>query len=295
MERMSQYVSQILKGSYLRRKEQNEWREEMLAHLHASVHDLQQQGVDREQAVTQSIERFGTPEQLRKQLTQETFGITSTWIIRLALISLLYALSSLIGGLLLNQYGVHNRYIELSPILGITGAGISLSLLLTRKRMDRIVAVLAPILFLIGTLQAYFRLFIYSTDRTEVVLFKNLFFSGVYDARSASLNWELASVSSMFVCGYALILYLISKNKFVSLLPFVWSIIFAISHMSVIQSYFLFFPKIISPVVSSYTHFVGGTYSRLFDIAMKIMIMLVLYALFICIETLVRYRKRRIA
>jgi len=295
MEQMSQYVNQILKGSFLRQKEKDELREEMLAHLHASVHDLEQQGVEHEQAVTQSIERFGTPEQLRKQLTKETFGLTSTWIIRLAAISLLCALLSLIGGVLLNQFGVHNRYIELSPSVGITGAGLSLSLLLTRKRMDRIVVVLAPVLFWIGYLQAYFKLFIYSTEKIEIVLFKNLFFSGAYDGKNTSLYWELASVSSMFLIGFALILYLISKNKVVSVLPFAWSIIFAISYMSVIQSYFLFFPKIISPVVSSYAHFMGGTDSRLLDMVMKLIIMLGVFMVFVAMETLIRHRKRRMA
>ncbi|MFD0712792.1 permease prefix domain 1-containing protein [Paenibacillus sp. GCM10027626] len=288
MEQISHYVRSILQGSFLRKQEKQELKEEMEAHLHSSIDDLQQMGMTKEEAVKRAIERFGEPDKLRQQVTKETFGLSGDMIMKIAGISLLFALLTFLSGLILNKYGIHNRYIELAPIVGIGAMVMTLSLTLTRKRIDRICLIVSPIFFVVGFLQSYFKFLVYRRDGFEFMLFEFHFSSVLYDKNYGSITF-----SSLILIGFVFILYLVSRNKYVALMPLAWSIVFTLTHAIVIQTYLFFYSRLTSPVVSSYAHVLSGNSKRVLDIVLKVAIITILFALFVCIEKGIRYWKRR--
>lgn len=51
MEIIERYLDQVLRNTFLTKREKSEWREEMAAHLHSSTDHYRSQGYSEEQAI----------------------------------------------------------------------------------------------------------------------------------------------------------------------------------------------------------------------------------------------------
>ncbi|MCK6077074.1 permease prefix domain 1-containing protein [Paenibacillus silvae] len=270
------YLDQVFKKSFLSRRERSDLAEEMTAHLHSSKEHHMNEGCTEEQATTKAIASFGDPISIRTKLTQETYGLSSKLILQFITISLILYLSSLFTGVALHYYDVHNRVIELFPIAFITLCALSSALLLTRKNIDRWCLLSVPILFGLGYLQAYLGLFKNMFGGLDsFTLFENLFFSGAYDFSGRS---SFMLIGGLILAVQTLILFVISKNIYISLMPFAFSILYTVSHMVIFGSYYLFFgDHFSSSVTNGYNVFAAGNIQRLSDIGVKLVMCLVLF------------------
>jgi len=271
------YLIRIFKGSFFTKKEQIDMAEEIESHLISSKERYVHEGYTEEEAVQRALQSFGEPNIIRNQLTKELFGLSSRTIIYFVYVGAILFLCSLIGGLILNSFKVHNRIIELFPILLMTFTALSCSLLFTRKNSDRWCLLSIPLLFGIGYLQAYFDLFsniaLRSIDSFQ--LFENLFFSGAldYDGRSSFIFLGGVALSMQ-----AVLIYAISKNVYISILPFIFSILYTLSHIIIFSLYYLFFEdSFISHVTLSFQAFFLGNTQRIADIAFKLFLSIVIY------------------
>lgn len=296
MDKVRQYIDHILQRSYLTKGEKRQYAEEMESHLDCSIQQSVEQGFCREEAIDRSIKQFGSPEELNDRLTQETFGFSGK-LIRLVAIGLFLSLIfSLIGGPILSQFSIHNRYIELLPAVCIVMLLLCLSLLLTRKYADRLCLVSVPLLFVCGYLQAYFQYFIVTFGSgSEFTIFQVLFFSGEYDTREGinDLNFQRILVGSLFLAVQSFIIYAISRNRNIALLPFGLSIVLTLTHMATFRLYALIGSSIPSPVYYGYERFLSGEPVRLVDMALKLCTALLLFALFRWLEIYASHRKQR--
>jgi hypothetical protein len=293
MERITQFVNQILRHSFLSKREKAEWTEEMTSHLHTSIKHFISQGYSEDQAVKRSFEQFGSPVELRDNLTREMYGFKSKTIVFFTSISLILFVGSLIGGLVLNWLGIHNRYIEILPVLFVAFFILGMFLFLTRKRMDRICLIFTPLLFAVGYLQAYFHLLVNSFgDGFAFLMFKNLFFSGSYDY---SNRFNLMWIGSLFLIGQSTILYLISKNRYISVLPVALSIVFTVTYMIIFKLYYVFFLSVhfMSAVSFGYEIFTRGNSQRVIDLALKLVVLVLLFLTFDVIEKRILNQKRK--
>jgi hypothetical protein len=293
MERITLFLNRILRHSFLSKREKAEWIEEMSAHLHTSIEHFKTQGFSGDQAIKKSFEQFGSPFELRDKLTKETYGFKSKTILLIASLSFIFFVGSLIGGLVLNWFGIHNRYIEISPVLFITLSVLGMSLFLTRKRMDRICLMFTSLLFAVGYLQAYFHFLVNSFgDRFAFVMFENLFFSGAYDY---SNRFNLMWIGSLFLIGQSIILYLISKNRYISLLPSALSIVYTVTYMIIFKLYYVFFlsAHFMSAVSFGYDRFALGNTQRFIDIALKLVVLIILFVTFNVMEKRMLNQKRK--
>lgn len=160
-------------------------------------------------------------------------------IIGCALASFILFIVTLVGGLAANQYGVHNRYIEIMPIVLITVSALSICICLTRKRVDRLCLLSLPLLFALGYLQAYFQIFVdYWGEGLSFTMFEKLFFSGSYDI---SGRVEVMLIGDLFLFTQTLIIFAISKNRYISILPFTFSTMYTLVHMMMFTLYYTFF------------------------------------------------------
>lgn len=270
------YLEQVFKKSFLSRRERKDLAEEMAAHLHSSKEHYMNEGCTDEQAATKAIASFGDPISIRTQLTQETYGLSSKLILQFIIISSILYMSSLFTGLVLYHYDVHNRVIELFPVVFITLCAMSSALLLTRKNTDRWCLISVPILFGLGYLQAYLGLFKNMFGGIDsFTLFENLFFSGASDFSGRD---SFMLIGGLILTAQTLILFIISKNIYISLMPFAFSILYTVSHMVIFGSYYLFFgDHFSSSVTNGYNIFAAGNIQRLSDIGVKLCMCLVLF------------------
>ncbi|MGF7047938.1 hypothetical protein J2T13_002444 [Paenibacillus sp. DS2015] len=293
MEQITLFLNQILRHSFLSKREKAEWMEEMSAHLHTSIEHFKTQGFSDDQAVEKSIEKFGSPSELKDKLTKETYGFKSKTILLIASLSLILFVGSLIGGLGLNWFGIHNRYIEILPVLFITCSILGISLFLTRKRMDRICLIFMPVLFAVGYLQAYFHFLSNSFgNKLDFAMFENLFFSGAYDY-SNRFNFML--IGCLFLIGQSTIIYLISKNRYLSVLPAALSIVYTVTHMIIFKLYYALFLSVdfMSAVTLGYDRFTQGNTHRIIDIVLKLVVLVLLFVIFNVIEKSILKLKRK--
>ncbi|WP_342553898.1 permease prefix domain 1-containing protein [Paenibacillus sp. FSL R7-0652] len=270
------YLDQVFKKSFLSKRERSDLAEEMATHLHSSKEHHINEGCTEEEATTKAIASFGDPINIRTKLTQETYGLSSKLILQFIIMSLILYLSSLFTGVALHYYDVHNSVIELFPVAFITLCALSSALLLTRKNTDRWCLLSVPILFGLGYLQAYLGLFKNRLGGADsFTLFENLFFSGAYDFSERS---SFMFIGGLILAVQTLILFIFSKNIYISLMPFVFSILYTVSHMVVFGSYYMFFGDgFSSSVTNGYSVFAIGNIQRLSDIGVKLGMCLVLF------------------
>ncbi|MDT9721033.1 permease prefix domain 1-containing protein [Paenibacillus sp. ClWae2A] len=280
MEVIEQYLDQVLRFTFLTKREKSEWREEMAAHLYSSVDHLKRQGLGETEAIERSIQQFGSISELRKTVTKETYGFNMKMIFGCALAGLLLFIVTLAGGLIANRYGVHNRYIELMPIFWITVCALGACLVFTRKRVDRFCLLSVPLLFTLGYLQAYFQvMYHYWGEGLTFNMFEKLFFSGVLHT-SGGLKSTL--IASMFLSAQALGMFAISKNKYISILPFAFSIMYTFVHMLMFSLYYVFFAseQFSSAVTQGYSVFQDGNMQRVLEMGMSLTMAVALCVVF---------------
>ncbi|MGG0823862.1 permease prefix domain 1-containing protein [Paenibacillus turicensis] len=287
------YLEQIFKRSLLSKQERVDMSEEMAAHLYLSKDHYINRGYSDENATKKALESFGDPISIRKNLTQQTFGFSSNIIIRLIYSSGLLFIFSILFALVARYYNVHNRIIELFPIVLITVHALSIGLLFTRKNVDRWCLLTTPFLFGMGYLQAYsdpfYKLLEKMTGIDSFAMFQKLFFSGTYD--------YAGRISFMFIGGYfllfhCLIIFLLSRNIYISIMPFILSIVYTLSHMVIIGSYYKFFGEDFnSKVTRGYRIFIKGNYQRFTDIIIKLAFCILLFFVLTLIKKY-RFRKK---
>lgn len=125
-----------------------------------------------------------------------------------------------------------------------------------------------PLLFTLGYLQAYFHvMYHYWGEGFTFTLFEKLFFSGVHHS---SDGVEFTLFGALFMVAQALVIFVISKNRYISLLPFVFSSLYALVHMLMFSLYYAFFTsdQFSSSVTQGYGVFMEGNVQRLMEIGM---------------------------
>ncbi|MNY44586.1 hypothetical protein D3C86_1796240 [compost metagenome] len=134
-------------------------------------------------------------------------------------------------------------------------------------------------------------------DQFDLTMFENLFFSGVYDSIGGLTNFSfgLMGLGSIFLMIQTLILYLISRNKHIALLPFGLSIVLTVTHMAIFRLYVLIGSSIPSPVYFGYERFAEGDSARVLDIAFKLLVSLLLFMVIAMIEKYSPQPKKRTA
>ncbi|OCT15822.1 hypothetical protein A8709_09335 [Paenibacillus pectinilyticus] len=292
MQRISALLNDILRQSFLSKREKAEWAEEMNAHLLDTVEDLRNKGFSEEQAITIAMKRFGAADEIRERLTTNMYGFKSKSILAFGLAGAILMLISLIGGLVLHRYGIYSRLSELLPIVFGTIMVMSFGLFFTRKGLDRLCLLVTPLLFVMGYMQVYLEFLVHSFGKYfDFLMFERLFFSGVYDQQYDStfiwhsFNFSLIWIGNGFIAGYAIIIYVICRNRRVAIMPFVWSMVYTLLHMGGIGAFYFYVrEQFNSSVTSSYVFFTQGNQYRLLDIGFNLVVLLCLNAIFNYLE-----------
>jgi hypothetical protein len=205
-----------------------------------------------------------------------------------AAVGIFLLLSFLIIRIIHNRYDIHTRFMELLPVVIMTLTVMSLCLIFTRKRIDRVCLLLTPLLFILGYMQVYLEFLVHSFGgRIDFLLFERLFFSGVFDQQYDSsfilhsFNFSLIWIGNVFLVGYSILLFTICRNRIISILPFLWSIIYTILHMGMIGTSG---NRLVSHVTAGYVYFSQGNQYRVLDIVINLVIMLCLNTFFAFLE-----------
>ncbi|PAF29406.1 permease prefix domain 1-containing protein [Paenibacillus sp. 7516] len=283
------YLNRVFKNSFLSNKERADWAEEMAAHIHSSKEHYINEGYSSDQATKKALESFGDPISIRSKLTKETFGLSSKVILSLLCTSGFLFIGSLVLGLVANHYGFHNKLIEIFPIILITICALSGALLITRRNVDRWSLLSIPTLFALGYLQAYFGVFKNLLSKLDSFnLFEHLFFSGAYDFSDRS---GFMLIGGCILSVQTLILFVISKNIYISIMPFFFSVMYTMSHMLIFGMYYIFFSdKFNSQVTSGYSIFFAGNVQRFTDIGIKLGMCIVLFFILCAIKKITMKR-----
>ncbi|HIW31505.1 MAG TPA: hypothetical protein IAA29_01855 [Candidatus Paenibacillus intestinavium] len=107
------------------------------------------------------------------------------------------------------------------------------------------------------------------------------------------MNFQRILVGSLFLAVQSFIIYAISRNWNIALLPFGLSIVLTLTHMATFRLYALIGSSIPSPVYYRYERFLSGEPVRLVDMALKLCTALLLFALFRRLENYASHRKQR--
>jgi hypothetical protein len=198
MPLLKQYLNCIMNFSFLSKHEKIELKEEMESHLNSSIQLLQQDGFNRNEAIQQAMNNFGNPAQIRKQLTKEIYGLSIKTITILSVLFLSFFI-----------FIYHMDTGLLSPTLMLAAFIGIVSLLKTRKQIDR---VLIPFAF----------------SPFIIVYLSNVFFP------NETFVWYLYFIVSfwfpmnvfgvIFLIIFGIFLFIFSKNKYIAILPLLFSI-----------------------------------------------------------------------
>jgi hypothetical protein len=202
MPHLKQYLNRIMHFSFLSKHEKIEWKEEMESHLNSSIQLLQQDGLNREEAIQQAMKNFGNHAQIRKQLTKEIYGLSIKTI-------------AILSGLFLSLF-IYTTWTWVLPDIRLLSPTLMLaifigivSLIKTRKQIDRI---LIPFAF----------------SPFIIVYLSNVFFpheAFVWYLRFIVSFWFPMNVFGvMFLAIFGLVLFIFSKNKYIAILPLLFSI-----------------------------------------------------------------------
>jgi hypothetical protein len=195
---LKQYLNRIMKFSFLSKHEKVELKEEMESHLNSSIQLLQQDGFNRNDAIQQAMNNFGNPAQIRKQLTREIYGLSIKTITILSVLFLSFFI-----------FIYHMNTGLLSPTLMLAAFIGIVSLLKTRKQIDR---VLIPIAF----------------SPFILVYLSNVFFPHEkfvwYLSFIVSFWFPMNFFGVIFLTIFGLVLFIFSKNKYIAILPLLFSI-----------------------------------------------------------------------
>lgn len=229
MQRVRQFLEQILQYSFLSKREKAEWQEEMESHINSSAFSLKEkEGMGEEEAVKKAITKFGDPEQLRKQITKEMFGLDIKLI---GIISACFLILFIFSAIALPSLRVLSPSLMLALLLGVV------TLIKTRKRIDRILIPVAFTPFIIA----------YLTN----ILFPHETFNW-YLSFSITYWYPMNLFGAIFLALFGLGLYFVSRNQFISLLPLIFSVCYNVWHLVRHSIKFLYWSATDSPIIAKF-------------------------------------------
>lgn len=237
MEQVKSYLHQILRNSFLTKREKTEWMEEMQTHLNQSIEELVNQGYSKEQSIEKALEKFGTPDELRTRLTKETFGYRSSTIFYTCAIFLaLFMLSLIIKETVPPEIHLFSSWIfkllNLISTIFLTLFALTISLFITRKRVDRLCLIFTPMLFALADLQFNFSFLEQFGRQFQFLDFERLFYPGAFDAVvDTQSSLALIYIGNSFLLLNVLILFMICKNRFIAVAPFFLAITYKIFYI----------------------------------------------------------------
>ncbi|WP_067620981.1 permease prefix domain 1-containing protein [Alicyclobacillus acidiphilus] len=85
MTRLDDYVSQILRHTYLSKREKRAWKEEMLSHLVEAKTSAENRGLTEDEAIAKAMAAFGTVREVRRRIVRETYGVPPYWFVSLSI------------------------------------------------------------------------------------------------------------------------------------------------------------------------------------------------------------------
>ncbi|MCM3781513.1 permease prefix domain 1-containing protein [Neobacillus mesonae] len=294
MDQIQVFLQRVFQYSFLSKNEKNDWIEEMSSHLHLSTEEYESQGYNKVQAVRLAIDSFGSPKEIRDSLTKETYGFKSSTVLFSIFISLTFFIISLIGGVTLERFDIHNRYIEIIPIVLISFFLLSVSVFYTRKSADRFCLLLTPLFFGLGYLQAYFNFMANVLgDGLTFLMFYNLFFPGSYDYQG---RLDYMYISVFFLSSLSLIIYMICKNRYIASLPFLLSAVYTLIHIIMFKLYYLFTinDQFASIVSRGHEVFISGNAQRLVVIICSIMLYIIFLKIYKIIDKFISKKKVKV-
>lgn len=229
MMNFEQYINDILRSTYLRKREKQAWKEEMLGHLEEATASSVSLGAVRDEAIAHAMNSFGHVAQVRRRIIRETYGLSPRWFLLGSVLSFVGLVVSLFVNMRVGDINPHNmrpiptpdwvlflRYHF--PMSFAAWAGlivVFLMLIYTRKQTDRIAvfASIAPffLVWMVGRMGHHFFL-------------SALFFAGSPIMQPFGQP-ELIGYMVLFVLSVSL--YLWTHNRMISLTP--WAVTIALT------------------------------------------------------------------
>ncbi|WP_436663812.1 permease prefix domain 1-containing protein [Alicyclobacillus acidoterrestris] len=232
MNSIDGYLREVVKGTYLRKRERETWVKEMQSHLEDSVQNYQVIGLPNEQAYQKAITSFGTPRELRQQIVRETFMISPRWFIMATILCIFSLGVALFTNMRFDDVVVStgnpdgwkmipnhvvvtwlHHYFPLNPARWATLGIMCFMMIFTRKQTDRLAVLVSWIPCCVSLLPSSISLpFIKESQR---VIF------------SAFLITQPVNIASIYefvmLIMFGTLLYLWAHNLVVSLTPWLIS------------------------------------------------------------------------
>lgn len=230
------YLHQVLKGTYLRRREKETWVEEMQSHLEESTARYIEAGLTEEEACQRAISSFGTAREIRRRIIRDTFIISPRWLLIASFLCFIALVMSLYTTMRFHDVVVTpggpstwtyiptpevvvwlHRYFPLNPNRWAALSVMCLMMLFTRKHVDRWAVLVSGIPFCI----------------LQVLIISNptLWYGARYFFFAA---WPvMAPLGIASICGclmllvLGVLLYAWTRNRAVSMTP--WAITIALT------------------------------------------------------------------
>ncbi|GEO27893.1 hypothetical protein AAC03nite_36780 [Alicyclobacillus acidoterrestris] len=231
MKNFDNYFYSVFKGTYLSKREKQVWLEEMQGHLEASIEQAIKRGLTEHEAHASAFASFGTAREVRRRIIRETYGVSPRWFLTLSLLCLTVFVTSLFVQMRMNDvipstltpiptprwvvYWNHNLF--LSHLQAWIGLAVLLFMyVFTRKRSDRIAVFLSLtpfcIVWLIGRMTHEFSM-------------SSMVFAG-YPIMAPLGPPEMTGY--LMLLAVCLAVYTWTRNRIVSLTPWILSIILTI-------------------------------------------------------------------
>lgn len=163
MSNFDNYVDGILRGTYLTRREKQAWKEELLGHLEEATEAAVHRGAVPDEALKSVITSFGSAAVVRTKIIRETFGVSPVWFLTASAASFLVFVLSLFVNMRVGDVNptghlpiptpqwvlFTNHYLPMSSTMWAGLSVMFFMLIYTRKRVDRISALVSMIPFFI--------------------------------------------------------------------------------------------------------------------------------------------------
>ncbi|MCL6443857.1 MAG: permease prefix domain 1-containing protein [Alicyclobacillus sp.] len=229
------YLRQVVRRTYLSRREKDALIAEMQSHLVDSVENYRITGSSDEQAYQRALRSFGTPKELRQQIIRETFVISPRWFLTAAILCFLALFIALYTNMRFDDVVVTHgspatwkqipnpdavtwlhRYFPLDSTRWGTLGTMCFMMIFTRKQADRLAVFVSWVPFCPVLLPGHVSL------RTCMAGIQRIVFSALPVIQPVSIA-SICEYLMLIVCGVAL--YSWTRNRAVSLTPWlIWII-----------------------------------------------------------------------
>jgi branched-subunit amino acid transport protein AzlD len=223
------YITKILRGTFLSKREKQLWMEEMIGHLEDSLESRIKNGMTHDEAYISVTKSFGSINDVRTKIIHETYGISPRWFVTASVMSFICFVLTLFVNMRVSDVipstltpiptphwvSFLDYHFPMSPSAWAGLTVLFLMLVFTRKRKDRF-AVFVSLLPLF---------IVWLVDRMPYHLFsiQELFFTTDVSMMIQPFGIpELTGYVLLFVLSLAL--YVWTRNRIVSLTLWVISI-----------------------------------------------------------------------